>query len=239
MHLFASGRWKTERKSFTLIELLIVIAIIAILAAMLLPALGKAREKAQSSQCINNLRQIGIGMVNYANMYKDVIVACWLIPGKYTQGTTWAYGIQDAISVESTTAVKFFRCPSEKGTFSLYSQWNNHYGHNLTFLGYNTGPKQKLGGTFRNATTEELLNPSQILFAADSPPLSGTPRQGSGSEGGFYVGKSYYPYGGQATYYSPVCMRHSRRANFIKLDGHVESHDTPECRMLNDKLWGF
>ena len=233
---FASGRWKTERKSFTLIELLVVISIIAVLAAMLLPALGKARDKARSSQCINNLRQIGIGMVNYANMYKDVIVACWLVPGKYAQGTTWPYGLRDAINVKSTTAEKFFRCPSEKGTFNLWNQWNNHYGHNQAFLGYNTGPKQKLGGTFRNATTEEMLNPSQILFAADSPPLGNPQVYG---EGGFYVVKSYYPYGGQTTYGNPVHMRHSRRANFIKLDGHVESHDTPECRMLNDKLWGF
>ncbi len=73
----ASFRHKRLREAFTLVELLVVIGIIAVLVAMLLPALNRARSAANRTVCMSNLRQVGVMVQLYANNYQDKMPLGW------------------------------------------------------------------------------------------------------------------------------------------------------------------
>ena len=109
------SKMRTSRKGFTLIELLVVIAIIAILAAILFPVFAKAREKARQASCQSNLKQMGIGFIQYVQDYDE------LFP------STQYWGAQ-IYPYEKSTGV--FKCPDDVNTASS-SSYPNSYSFNM------------------------------------------------------------------------------------------------------------
>jgi prepilin-type N-terminal cleavage/methylation domain-containing protein len=97
-------------RRFTLIERLVVIAIIAILAAMLMPALERAREAARTIGCINQVKQIGLGFQFYAQDHHGVIVHD---SHPYTYGDVWNTRLDPYLNNEFRSGVKLnlWRCP--------------------------------------------------------------------------------------------------------------------------------
>lgn len=194
-----------HRRGFTLIELLVVIAIIAILAAILFPVFARAREAARTTQCVSNMRNIGMAMAMYAQDNDEIHVA----PLKGAPGSdslnnnpTWDRLIQPYIKNQGILA-----CPSDAYSRTV----NTVFGRtkrSFTMPGY-------LGWEWNNNNRQFDVPLAKIEYPAATVSLFERDNCYGDTEGWNWCsvgdGSNEFAY------------RHNSRANVLYADGHVKS----------------
>lgn len=210
---------KHSESRFSFVELLVVIAVIAILAGMLLPALNAAKSKAQSITCINNLGQVMKAQMNYASDYGDCMVSHLIF------GSTWVpysvvlgkyVPVDPPLDRTVYLSPKLLQCPSNPENRPPASSWgwNDVYGFlYVSWTGrreYDAFRLRNDGGIFY--PVHRISAPSKTVMAADTATKSGRGFHG------FFPEETV-----DAAQQGAIYMQHSNRANSAFADGHVSA----------------
>lgn len=212
-----------QTKGFTLVELFITLAIMAILTVMLFPAIAAVRERANNIACQNNLRKIGYGMLQYANDNDGRFPAHWGndVPGP---SLTWYGFIAPYVNGWdgdlSKPMSKDFFCPSSAAKNRRGQTYTSTKDNSLGMsYGYNYYPLTKNFAAQRTFKAIAINTPGKLVLAGDIPVTNEAGAESGISLPGYL--SQYLLYPGSAV----LSTRHNGSCNLVFADGHVESRN--------------
>lgn len=162
----------SHSRAFTLVELLTVVAIIGVLAAIIIPVVGSARASARASGCLANLRQIAVAGQLYANENQRRLVPIARGTGA-SDARTWRYYLAPYLSqqADGIDPVGVFTCPTDKAespTLTSHARGLRPLSYGVTFRqGQNFHEYLTDGGSRPSIQMSALLRPSRTIFVTD------------------------------------------------------------------------
>jgi len=207
------------RRGFTLIELLVVIAIIAILAAILFPVFARAREKARASNCLNNQKQLTLGVLMYVNDWDERFPAA-LSGWDYCPG--WKQMIYPYVK-----NVQLYQCPSyfPRATSTRRNDYLPPESTNRAPISYAINGNGNICGTppsqYYPAGTRylgEVVKPAETIILCESQ-------------------NDWSPYWDSGAYGYTINALHSRQNNMGFCDGHVKSMMPTATNTPTQNMW--
>lgn len=218
------------RQGFTLVELLTVIVIIGILAALLIPITGRMRATAERSACLSNLRQIQMANILHAADNRGYYIRVkendvwWMVQEKFIHYINAGKRTQH----QAHSLLDELKCPSAKALLEkLSSTWESQNFAGYAYRSY--GVSVESPGNFKALNHNNVPNPAKIMAFADGldfhfnkpPPAS-------------------YDWTDEKKIAVSMSYRHRNGSNVVYFDGHVEhlSRDQIEPKEEHPNLWG-
>ncbi len=228
-----------RRSAFTLVELLVVVALIALLIGILLPSLAKARKQAITVQCLSNQRQIGLAMEAYTHDYDGSFpIAHYSDPARHAQvawdTVTYTSGpdkVGPGLIWEYVDGGAVQQCPAYRGASNTLADRYTGYNYNTTYIGRGSGEPSYKGMTEAPAKVADARHPVRAALVGD---------------GGYAAGANKFmrapldPIGEGTVHAGAQAYRHLDRTNVVHVDGHGaptgRRFRKPGARPSNERL---